>query len=64
MQSNEAKKLTQTPASGGARAKREGALDDLPAGTELMRGQYTIESYLNSGGFGITYCASDSLGRT
>ncbi|MEL7460887.1 MAG: protein kinase [Pseudomonadota bacterium] len=29
-----------------------------------MRGQYTIESYLNSGGFGITYCASDSLGRT
>lgn len=39
-------------------------MDDLPPGTELMRGQYTIESYLNSGGFGITYCARDSLGRT
>ncbi|MEL7026920.1 MAG: serine/threonine-protein kinase, partial [Pseudomonadota bacterium] len=39
-------------------------LEDLPAGTELMRGQYTIASYLNSGGFGITYCANDSLGRT
>lgn len=37
--------------------------DDLPNGTELLRGQYTIETYLNSGGFGITYLARDSLDR-
>ena len=35
----------------------------LPAGTELLSGQYRIESYLSSGGFGITYLARDSLGR-
>lgn len=28
-----------------------------------MHGQYTIDAYLNSGGFGITYRAKDSLGR-
>ncbi|WP_300073736.1 serine/threonine-protein kinase [uncultured Ruegeria sp.] len=37
--------------------------DDLPAGTELLHGQYKIDHYLNSGGFGITYLASDSLNR-
>ena len=37
--------------------------DELPPGTKLCRGQYTIERYLNSGGFGITYLARDSLGR-
>ncbi|SPH18242.1 Serine/threonine-protein kinase PrkC [Defluviimonas aquaemixtae] len=37
--------------------------DELSPGTELCGGQYTIESYLNSGGFGITYLARDSLGR-
>ncbi len=35
----------------------------LPAGTVLLGGQYRIESYLSSGGFGITYQARDSLGR-
>ena len=40
-----------------------GALDELPAGTVLLHGQYTITEYLNSGGFGITYRAKDSLGR-
>lgn len=37
--------------------------DELPVGTKLMSGQYTIEKFLNSGGFGITYLAKDSLDR-
>ncbi|MEM7469956.1 MAG: serine/threonine-protein kinase [Pseudomonadota bacterium] len=37
--------------------------DALPAGTELLGGQYVIERYLSSGGFGITYRARDSLDR-
>ncbi|NNE89052.1 MAG: protein kinase [Silicimonas sp.] len=37
--------------------------DELPRGTELMLGQYKISEYLNHGGFGITYLASDSLNR-
>ncbi len=37
--------------------------DNLPARTELLHGQYKIDSYLNSGGFGITYLAFDSLKR-
>lgn len=37
--------------------------DELPPGTELCNGQYTVEKYLNCGGFGITYLARDSLGR-
>lgn len=37
--------------------------DDLTPGTNLMHGQYEIESFLASGGFGITYTAYDSLDR-
>ncbi|MEO0866475.1 MAG: serine/threonine-protein kinase, partial [Pseudomonadota bacterium] len=37
--------------------------DELAAGSTLMHGQYTIESFLNAGGFGITYSARDSLDR-
>lgn len=37
--------------------------DELEAGHQLMHGQYTIESFLNAGGFGITYRAKDSLDR-
>jgi serine/threonine protein kinase len=37
--------------------------DELPPGTVLFHGQYTITRYLNSGGFGITYLAKDSLDR-
>ncbi len=37
--------------------------DELPAGTRLLFGQFTIESFLNSGGFGIVYLARDSLDR-
>jgi len=38
--------------------------DELQAGTTLLRGQYVIEGFLNSGGFGMTYFAKDSLDRT
>jgi len=37
--------------------------DELPPGTQLCYGQYTIDKYLNSGGFGVTYLTRDSLGR-
>ncbi len=39
------------------------AADELPAGTKLLYGQFTIESFVNSGGFGIVYIARDSLDR-
>ncbi|MFP7675480.1 serine/threonine-protein kinase [Marivita sp. S0852] len=42
---------------------QEHYLDELAPGTELLQGQYKILKYLNSGGFGITYLASDSLDR-
>ncbi|MEM7520011.1 MAG: serine/threonine-protein kinase [Pseudomonadota bacterium] len=37
--------------------------DELPPGTVLCNGQYVIEEFLNSGGFGVTYLARDSLDR-
>ncbi len=37
--------------------------DELPPGTSLCHGQYTIEKYINSGGFGVTYLTLDSLSR-
>lgn len=37
--------------------------DELAEGSTLMHGQYTIVSFLNAGGFGITYSARDSLDR-
>ncbi|WP_333816706.1 serine/threonine protein kinase [Tabrizicola sp.] len=37
--------------------------DELPPGTRLLFGQFTIESFVNSGGFGIVYIARDSLDR-
>lgn len=42
---------------------KDGFVDELKPGTKLMHGQYTIESFLNAGGFGITYLARDSLDR-
>lgn len=42
----------------------DGYADELPAGTPLLHGQYKVSGYLNSGGFGITYLATDSLDRT
>ena len=41
----------------------EEAGDALPNGTALFHGQYTIESFLSCGGFGVTYLARDSLER-
>lgn len=38
--------------------------DGLPAGTKLLHGQFTIDAFLNAGGFGVTYLARDSLDRT
>lgn len=38
--------------------------DELPPGAQLCSGQYTVERYLNSGGFGVTYLARDALGRS
>ncbi|MFQ6549487.1 protein kinase domain-containing protein [Aestuariibius sp. 2305UL40-4] len=38
--------------------------DELDDGTQLLGGLYKIESFLNAGGFGITYLAKDSLERT
>ena len=38
-------------------------IDELKPGTKLLHKQYVIEDFLNSGGFGITYLARDSLNR-
>ncbi len=38
--------------------------DELAPGTQLLNGAYVIERFLNSGGFGITYLAKDSLDRS
>ena len=37
--------------------------DPLLSGTTLLQGQYRIKTFLNDGGFGITYLATDSLDR-
>ena len=37
--------------------------DELPPGTKLSNGTYTIVEHLKTGGFGITYLATDTLGR-
>lgn len=59
--SNKAKK-TSSKAKKPAETAEEFA-DELKPGTKLLQGQYTIDSFLNSGGFGITYLARDSLDR-
>lgn len=41
----------------------ESFADELKAGTKLLMGQFEILSFLNAGGFGITYVAQDSLQR-
>ncbi len=41
----------------------ENIADELEPGTRLLHGQFTIDSFLNAGGFGITYLARDSLDR-
>ena len=58
MSSNTAKKLD------AEMAEIDGFSDDLKPGTKLLGDQYAITKFLNSGGFGITYLATDSLDRT
>ena len=41
----------------------ESFADELEPGTKLLFGQFEILSFLNAGGFGITYVAQDSLQR-
>lgn len=42
---------------------KDSFVDELKPGTKLLHGQYVIDSFLNAGGFGITYLARDSLDR-
>ena len=65
MQRNEVIDLRKYRGGGDEKAGNEvdAAMDELPPGTRILHGQYTITGYLNSGGFGITYRAKDSLGR-
>ena len=44
-------------------ASWQGGSDELPPGTELLSGQYRIETFIAAGGFGMTYRALDSLDR-
>jgi serine/threonine protein kinase len=55
---------TETPDPLPAFGDRDVFADDLKPGAQLLDGQYTILGFLNSGGFGITYLAKDSLDRT
>ena len=47
----------------GTEEEDEEFVDELKSGTKLLHKQYVIEDFLNSGGFGITYLARDSLNR-
>ena len=51
------------PQLAAEQAAREEFADELKPGTKLLQGQYTITRFINSGGFGITYLAKDSLDR-
>jgi serine/threonine protein kinase/membrane-associated protease RseP (regulator of RpoE activity) len=52
-----------TPAVAKIEPGEESFADELKPGARLLLGQFTIDSFLNSGGFGITYLARDSLDR-
>ncbi len=52
-----------TPQAKDNADEKDSFVDELKPGTKLMHGQYTIDSFLNAGGFGITYLARDSLDR-
>ncbi len=43
--------------------ERNSFADELKPGTSLLHGQFTITRFLNAGGFGITYLATDRLDR-
>jgi serine/threonine protein kinase len=50
-------RLTDLPPAGAF-------IDDLVPGTALGKGKYWISRTISSGGFGITYLATDAAGRT
>lgn len=51
------------PQLAAEKSGKEEFVDELKPGTRLLQGQYTISRFINSGGFGITYLAKDSLDR-
>lgn len=55
--------MQQPKAVEAPKPELEDLVDELQPGTKLLKGQYTITRFLNSGGFGITYLAKDSLDR-
>jgi serine/threonine protein kinase len=55
--------MAQQKAVGPAADEVDDLIDELQPGAKLLKGQYTITRYINSGGFGITYLAKDSLDR-
>ena len=55
--------MAQQIAVEAATEEVEDLIDELQPGAKLLKGQYTITRYINSGGFGITYLAKDSLDR-
>ncbi|MFN3576245.1 MAG: protein kinase domain-containing protein [Tabrizicola sp.] len=55
--------MAQQKAAEPAVDEVEDLIDELQPGAKLLKGQYTITRYINSGGFGITYLAKDSLDR-
>lgn len=55
---------TTVPDQTPERHEAELFADDLKPDSQLLAGQYKILSFLNAGGFGITYLARDSLDRT
>jgi serine/threonine protein kinase len=55
--------MAQQKAVEASASEADDLVDELQPGTKLLKGQYTITRYLNSGGFGITYLAKDSLER-
>ncbi|MEM7731942.1 MAG: serine/threonine-protein kinase [Pseudomonadota bacterium] len=67
---SETKKKSEDTATKAARAQQDHAqaahgqaAHALGPREELLHGQYRIQSYLSSGGFGVTYLAHDSLDR-
>lgn len=55
--------MAQQKAAEPADDEVDDLIDELQPGAKLLKGQYTITRYINSGGFGITYLAKDSLDR-
>ncbi|NHB77922.1 serine/threonine-protein kinase [Rhodobacter calidifons] len=55
--------MAQQTAAEPASDEVDDLIDELQPGAKLLKGQYTITRYINSGGFGITYLAKDSLDR-